>query len=167
MFVQCWEWVRKDRFTAPSHLKKKKVLYRKGWMQEKSCLASLLCPASAVPHPAHTWRRAAPAPGIIHVASRVLRREICACGKLAPWITPLRLSSLAGAHRDFFFPLADGKYSSVEPQYLTDKTITFPLSVSGSQVNRLCWHHRGCTGAGSWPRQRASKHSTTISHTSS
>lgn len=50
-----------------------------------------------------------------------------------------------------FCPLADGKYSSVEPQRLSDETITFPLSVSGGQVNRLCWWHRARTAAAPGP----------------
>lgn len=44
------------------------------------------------------------------------------------------LSEQAGWNSQRLFSLADGKYSSVEPQYLSDTTAIFPLSVWGSQV---------------------------------
>lgn len=45
-------------------------------------------------------------------------------------------SQQAGWNSQRLFSLADGKHSSVEPQYLTDKITIFLSSLSGSQVNR-------------------------------
>lgn len=96
------------------------VLCGNGWAQQWGCFASSPCPAHATS--SSTWGYSCPSQGTEE-------------GWLRAWKpSPLDPSLLSAWNSQRLFSPADGKYSSLEPQYLTDKTIIFLLSTSSSQV---------------------------------